>query len=269
MKFSLPPKLKIFLITAGGVSLTLLMLYILFATAGIMVTIAFDQTFDRMFPGTREANKLAINNQPKLKPDFPFPTDLEPKPFKANLPPIVNGTLSQSPKKAMTWRLLNTITTDSRKYALFGADHLTNPYQGDTDINEVLPLLCIQKINSTAPSGLPKERPGGSYPAGLPKELTGGKMLFGGWDSAMAVALVNVRGSDLTSQALADEKCRWQGSQVTHEDGFQMAAFHHALEIASYRVGWDFWAEIPPSEILGELGTRYWVQINDQPANPW
>jgi hypothetical protein len=156
----------------------------------------------------------------------------------------------------MTWWVLNTATIEGKKYALFGSDNLTNPYQGDTDINEARSLLCMQKNNLPAPLGL------------LTAATTPGGALRGSWSGGRVLILPNVQGSTLTSQVLADEKCRLQGLQVTGENGFRMAEFHDGDQLSGW-AGWDFWAEVSSIEELDNSDIRYWVQINDQPANPW
>jgi hypothetical protein len=207
-----------------------------------------------MFPHAKEAAKLPINqhNSPNISP----PPDQNPQPFVATPPSTITNDRSQSSKKAMTWRVLNTVTIDGKKYALFGSDNLTNPYQGDTDINELHSLLCIQKNNLPAPLGLPTAT------------TTPGGALRGSWSGGRVLILPNVQASTLTSQVLADEKCRLHWTQVTGENGFRMAEFHDGDRQAGW-AGWDFWAEASLIEGLDNPDIRYWVQINDQSANPW
>jgi hypothetical protein len=169
---------------------------------------------------------------------------------------IFHHNTPQSLKKAMTWRVLNNTTIDGKKYALFGSDNLTNPYQGDTDINEVRSLLCIQKNNLPAPLGLPTST------------TTPGGALRGSWSGGRVLIVPNIPAKTLTSQSLADEKCRLQGLQITGENGFRMAEFHDGDKRAGL-AGWDFWAEVSSIEGLDNSNIRYWVQINDQPANSW
>jgi hypothetical protein len=47
-----------------------------------------------------------------------------------------------------------------------------------------------------------------------------------------------------------------------------MAEFHDGDQHAGV-AGWDFWAEVSSIDGLDNPNIRYWVQINDQPANPW
>jgi hypothetical protein len=62
-----------------------------------------------------------------------------------------------------------------------------------------------------------------------------------------------IPGAILTSQEQGDAICA-----DTFGDGWRLAEFHDGGG------GWTFWAagSIP-------TGTRFWVAINDQPANPW
>ncbi|CAN1213277.1 hypothetical protein TUMEXPCC7403_23930 [Tumidithrix helvetica PCC 7403] len=162
----------------------------------------------------------------------------------------------KSDRKAMTWCVLDIAILNGKPYALFGADAFTNAYSGDTDTHAVLPLLGIKKM------GLPK-------PAGLPRpNTTNGGALRGSWSGGKAIAVPHVQGKTLTSQSIADEKCRRQGLQVLEEDGFRMAEFHDGDQNAGW-AGWDFWAEASAMEVLKISDIRYWVSINDRPSNPW
>jgi hypothetical protein len=252
MSSSLPPKpdhplLKSCLIIAGSLTFTGLITFILLG-------IGFRMLIGAMFPYAEEAAKLPINQH--KSPDAPPPTDLNQQPFVVSPPLTTTDNRSQSSKNAMTWRVLNTATINGKKYALFGSDNLTNPYQGDTDIREVRSLLCIQKNNLPAPLGLP------------PSTTTNGGALRGSWSGGRVVIVPNVPASTLASPVLADERCRLQGVQAAGENGFRMAEFHDGDQHAGV-AGWDFWAEVSSIDGLDNPNIRYWVQINDQPANPW
>jgi hypothetical protein len=195
MSSSLPPKpdhplVKSCLIIAGSLTFTGLITFILLG-------IGFRMLIGAMFPYAEEAAKLPINQH--KSPDAPPPTDLNQQPFVVSPPLTTTDNRSQSSKNAMTWRVLNTATINGKKYALFGSDNLTNPYQGDTDIREVRSLLCIQKNNLPAPLGLP------------PSTTTNGGALRGSWSGGRVVIMPNVPASTLASPVLADERCRLQG----------------------------------------------------------
>jgi hypothetical protein len=184
----------------------------------------------------------------------------EPRPLfidSTPVPPPVNGQVElKSARKAMTWSVLNLVILNDKTYALFGADADTNPYDGDTDINAVLPVLCIKKM------GLPK-------PVGLDESSrTNGGAMRGTWSGAKVIVIPDVQGKSLTSKEIADLQCRLQGLKVLGEDGFRMAEFHDGDSVAG-TAGWDFWADASAIEMLKISGTRYWVSINDRSANPW
>ncbi len=180
----------------------------------------------------------------------------EPRPLFIHSTPVPPAVTEQATRKAMTWSVLNITVLNGKTYALFGADAATNPYSGDTDINAVLPLLCIKKM------GLPK-------PAGLDDPtMTNGGAMRGTWSGAKVIIIPDVQGKSLKSQEIADLQCQLQGLKVLGEDGFRMAEFHDGDNLAGM-VGWDFWADASAIEMLKISGTRYWVSINDQSANPW
>ncbi len=156
-------------------------------------------------------------------------------------------------KTAMTWRVLNTMAISGKQYALFGSDERTNAYRGDAELSEVHSLLCIKKSELPFPTGLANST------------VTPGGALRSRWSGAKVTIVPDVPGNTLTSQAIADEKCRAQGLKIAGEDGFKMAEFHDG----GVGAGWDFWAEVIAIDGLDNPDIRYWVSINDQPANPW
>lgn len=244
-----PPRklLESCLIVVGSLAFTGLIGFILIGIGSRTIVRA-------MFPYAEEAAKLPINQSKSL--EVRSPNDLNPSPSAIASPPTINHNRPQASKTAMTWRVLNTATINGKTYALFGSDDFTNPYHGDTDSNEVHSLLCIQKNNLPAPPGLP------------PSTTTSGGALRGSWSGGRVVIVPEVQASTLASQVLADEKCRLQGVQIVGETGFRMAEFHDGDRRSGW-AGWDFWAEVPSIEALDNPNTRYWVWINDRPANPW
>lgn len=157
---------------------------------------------------------------------------------------------AQAKPKAMTWTVLQEpLVLNSKTYVLFEADNWlpggTNPYEGDTDINEYRSLLCFKKTNAPPPEGLPT--------------IYG----FRGWSGGTVLVIPNIQGKQLTSQAVADHICNCIGKIVRGTSGYRMAEFHDAS-------GWGFWAEAYGYENGLASSTRYWVNINDQPAaTPW
>ncbi|NMF62996.1 hypothetical protein DP113_12235 [Brasilonema octagenarum UFV-E1] len=141
---------------------------------------------------------------------------------------------------------------------MFGSDNGqpggTNPYQGDTSINEYRALLCINKETvAPAPASLP---PSSVRPGGATK---------GSWSGGTVLVIPNIQGKQLTSVAVADKMCEKAGQITRGISGYRMAEFHDGTDP---NAGWSFWAE-GEDEINGFVPNRFWVRINDQPANPW
>ncbi len=180
----------------------------------------------------------------------------EPRPLFIHSTPVPPAVEMVPTRKAMTWSVLNIVVLNGKIYALFGADATTNPYSGDTDINAFLPLLCIKKMDLPKPAGLDNS------------SMTNGGAMRGTWSGAKVIVMPNVQGKSLETQEIADLKCQLQGLKFLGEDGFRMAEFHDG-DRAAGMVGWDFWADASAIEMLKISGTRYWVSINDQSANPW
>lgn len=130
----------------------------------------------------------------------------------------------------MTWGVRASVGLGTWVGAI---DNSTNAYRGDTPCSETRPLLCFKPGNAPAPKGL-------ELPA--PIRWSGGE-----------IALVpDVLGLELRSRELGDRMCGGK-----YGEGWRMAEFHDAG-------AWGYGA-------LGELprDARFWVAINDQPANPW
>ncbi|MCD9144906.1 flagellar hook-length control protein [Streptomyces albireticuli] len=141
--------------------------------------------------------------------------------------------------KAMTWTLLADGPSGTVQV---GGGPLSNAYQGDTATSTALPLLCLRVDGQPAPAGI---TPG----------------FYAGWARGTVAATGPIRGTRLTSRAVADGVCA-----NNFGPGWRMAEFHDGrygpnLESSG---GWSFWAygDVP-------AGTRFWTAINDQPANPW
>jgi hypothetical protein len=138
----------------------------------------------------------------------------------------------------MTW----VVFTQQNGYVHLGRDVQTNPYAGDTSIDQFLPILCLLVDNRPAPTGITFDS-------------------SNGWTRGAVQATPAVAGTVLTSEAQGDAICA-----DTFGTGWRMAEFHDGRYGAGFTAasGWSFWA-------AGSLpyGTRFWTAINDQPANPW
>lgn len=235
-------------------------------TGGIFgaVVLSFSLILKAMFPYSQPSGEHPVDFTLNTRSPSPLTTpnrDSEPvaTPNRDSEPiatPSISSNNSLPTKRAMTWRVLQTAVIKGKSYALFGSDSQTNPYQGDTDINEVHSLLCIHKINLPAPLGLPS-----------PTTTTGGA-LRGSWSGGQALIIPNIQAKALTSALIANETCRAQGQRLSDSDELRMAEFHDGDRLAG-SAGWDFWAEVSSIEGLDNPNIRYWVQINDQNSNPW
>lgn len=130
----------------------------------------------------------------------------------------------------MTWAVLGR----NGSYTHVGADAQTNPYTGDTNPTTSLPILCLNKDNRPPPPGMSFD-------------------FYNGWAGGEIRLTAPVMGSTLTSRAAADTVCA-----STFGGAYRMAEFHDGGG------GWTWWGQ---GVISG--ASRFWVAIDDQPANPW
>ena len=140
-----------------------------------------------------------------------------------------------------------------------------NAYAGDTPCEAYLPILCL------LPSGF--NRPCYDIDCtshAMPKEF------YCGWSESYMILSPPVLGLSLTSRTVADNIC-----ESHFGPGFRMGEHGDGL----YVVGMDrtnycynSWASSIPSSggwgfsgygTRGPFWTRFWVAINDQPANCW
>lgn len=168
--------------------------------------------------------------------------------------------VDQFSRNAMTWKMLTSpLVLNGKTYVLFGSDNGqpggTNPYDGDTSINEYRSLLCINKDKLIpAPEGLPSS------------SVTPGGATKTSWSGGRVLIIPNIQGKQLTSKAVADKMCDQVGQITRGTSGYRMAEFHDGT---GPNPGWSFWAEAY-GDINGLApSTRYWVYINDQSSNPW
>lgn len=142
--------------------------------------------------------------------------------------------------KGLTWTLQYQVDTVVK----VGSDRASNPYRGDTPCATELPLLCLQRDRLSQP---PESSSGHDY--------------FNGWAFGNVRHTLPIAGTQLDSRATADALC-----EQAFGAGARMAEFHDGNlgEKTGAQSGHDFWAygALPASQ-------RFWVAINDQPANPW
>jgi hypothetical protein len=139
----------------------------------------------------------------------------------------------------MTW---TSVENRSGGVVHVASDSQTNPYNGDTAPSTSLPVLCLRVTNAPVPAGINPD-------------------FYNGWAKGSVALSSSVTGSTLTSRAAADSLCASQFGPT-----WRMGEFHDGFYGSSlqYSGGWSYWGygSIP-------VGTRFWVAINDQPANPW
>ncbi|GEM_PF-2576152 len=145
-----------------------------------------------------------------------------------------DGTLDCVPATCsttgMTWS--QTSTDSSTGTTFFDCDGC-DPYTGDQDCNDSLPLLCIYKAGYSNP--------------GLTTDY------YSGWTGADVDITSPTVGCNLTSSSAADALC-----EAELGAGWEFAEFHDGGG------GWGFHAY---SSVSGT--DRYWTEINDQSANCW
>jgi subtilisin family serine protease len=141
-------------------------------------------------------------------------------------------------RTGMTW----TVVGQQGGYVHVGSDGQTNPYAGDTAIDQFLPILCVVVDNRAAPGGVTFDG-------------------YNGWARGAVQATPAIPATVLTSQAQGDAICA-----DTFGTGWRLAEFHDGRYGTNFSStsGWSYWA-------AGTLapGTRFWAAISDQPANPW
>ncbi len=166
-------------------------------------------------------------------------------------------------RKAMTWKKISH--DDKLGIDIVGCAGC-NAYSGDVRVTEELPVLAIKK------EGLPRP----PYGFGGCKDCAREKEYYYGWAGGHIALTKPIKGSELTSLQKANEYCEQQCGK-----GYRMAEFHDGEYVVGMnkeqyygetwldeshrsRGAWNFFAygNIPAD-------TRFWVYIDDQPANCW
>lgn len=148
-------------------------------------------------------------------------------------------------KRGMTW----TRKSRSADIDTVGSDPSTNTYQGDTSCSAQMPILCIRQPH------LPK-------PASITSDY------YYGWSGGYVGVTKNHAGTDLTSMAAGDTICvnelgtGWAMAEF-HDGGFGNVGIKAGDNYGGADAGWNFRA------YGASPNGRFWVAINDQPANCW
>lgn len=135
-------------------------------------------------------------------------------------------------RRGMTWaKLDHNLAFGTDRFNCAGCD----AYQGETLCSEAHSILCI--------------RPDGSPNPGLPVNF------YDGWVGGNVGLSLPIRGDAIGSLANANALCAG-----FFGPGWQMAEFHHPLG------GWGWSSH---GNVFSTATSRFWVFINDQPANCW
>ncbi len=199
------------------------------------------------------ADNTSQDQQPAATPEPPKPTSLEESNLVMTDPgqnpmfrgegkiPYWSGIQSDRMTcKGTSWVL--KLQMDGVSHV--GSDRQTNPYRGDTNCNIPLSLLCINRDFSSPPGTSSR-----------------GHDYYDGWAGGRLRATVPILGTELTSLGVANQRC-----ESTFGPGWRMVSFHdgaYGAQVGEIS-GWDLWA-------YGglESARRYWINVGDQPANPW
>ncbi len=145
---------------------------------------------------------------------------------------LVPATAAANPT-GMTWATYgHDDATGTDAVSCHGGDSSCDAYGGDTRCEERLPLLCINVDGSANPGATTST--------------------YTQWAAGNIATSRPVRGTALTSLALADRIC-----EATFGEGWRMAEFHD---------GWG-WGFVAFGHVRAD--SRFWVSIDDQPANCW
>jgi hypothetical protein len=178
--------------------------------------------------------------------------------------PVDKVPVKQSSRKAMTWVLEDKKEEGNRFYGLFGVgnDNRGNPYVGDTETSNLLPILCISKEN------LPK-------PSFIVQNITPGGALRASWSGSKALFTEPIQGIVITSRNEGNRLCQLSAKKQlginSNYSNYVMAEFHDGDQ--SGWAGWSFWVDMTDvyknTYSFDFLTSKYWVAISDQQANPW
>lgn len=189
--------------------------------------------------------------------------------MKRNLKTLIASTLiigaslfsatpsfAQNPSgKALTWQGYPLPTADQNVVRV-GCYNNCDAYNGDTSINEKRRILCI----------IPgKSEPSAEYVNYATSQRPNDWQFYMGWSGAQVALSAPILGIDVSSKAIANKICQ----KTMRSESARIAEFHD-----NKSGGWSFGATIhqnsqAKASLRGKTKERFWVEINDQNANPW
>lgn len=133
----------------------------------------------------------------------------------------------------MTWATYgHDDATGTDAVSCHGGGKSCDPYVGDTSCGERLPVLCIYVDGAPNPGATTSK--------------------YSQWAAGNIATTRPIRGTSLSSLAVADGVCA-----AAFGTGWRMAEFHD---------GWG-WGFVANGHVRDD--SRFWVYIDDQPANCW
>lgn len=205
------------------------------------------------------------------------PVVLTPAPESANptAAPAPPAAVEPAPpvRKGMSWGVASSIETpDGIALLSCHGDPATdagscNAYEGDTLCSTPLPLLCLTVDDGPRPAGLHTPPVNGALPDDF----------YSGWAAGKVATTAPMLGTALKSRAVADKACAsafgegWRVAEF-HDGGKDKAPIEFTVQdpgataprSVSATGGWAFYAAGDPIR-----SSRFWVAIDDQPANCW
>ncbi len=200
--------------------------------------------------------------------------------FTATLALAAFATTVHAGPKAMTWVVKGRqeITNNgvvnpagNPEWIIVGADTTTDAYAGDTADNQSRRILCF--IPGSAPE--PQASTSGNIVRNAYQDHFNGQYdaFYHAWSGGQIGLSEPYSGTQLTSLATADQFC------ATDVDPNARMLEHHDNGVGGWNVGGSI---APGTKALLQLrkadnyhdasntpGSRFWVHINDQPANLW
>ena len=221
----------------------------------------------------RQSNPPDAPDAPGNGPAVTMPVPAPPPPTSTPPPPVASAPAQPAGRLGMTWGVMTTMPMPEG--TVFVSCHgepqtasgSCDAYRGDTACATPLPLLCLNVDGSPRPPGLHAPAVAGAMPDDF----------YAGWAGGKVASTAPMPGAMLKSRAAADATCK-----AAFGEGWRLAEFHDGgrdkapitftvqdpgrpgTRTVTATGGWGFHA-------AGDVvrTSRFWVAIDDQPANCW